>query len=82
MLGIFLVFLGAKDAKFAKFHAKQALNIFIAELFCLTLGNVLCGLGSLAALILYVIGWIQFFSAATGKAKETPILRSMGCFDA
>lgn len=80
VFGVALVYLGAKENKFAMFHARQTLNITVATVFCCTLGAIPCGIGFLAAAVLYVITWIQFFSSGSGKAKETAILRGMGCF--
>lgn len=80
LFGVLITYIACKDNGFAKFHARQSLNIYVATLLCCTLGLIPCCLGLVAALVLGVICWIQFFSSACGHAKETAILRSMGCF--
>lgn len=79
-IGVLIAYIGYKDNGFAMFHAKQCMNVQIAVLFCCSLGMIPCGIGIIGALILAVIMFVQFFSAACGHAKETAILRGMGCF--
>ena len=75
---------GAKESKFARFHANQGLVLAIAEIICwVALGilgglpligwifRLLDGLFSLVCLIFAVIG---ITNAANGKAKELPLV--------
>lgn len=82
-LGIlFLVpLLAKKDNKFALYHTKQGLILFIAEIvvaivagilgFIPVLGIIIMWLLWLAILVLFIIGIIN---AATGKYKALPVI--------
>ena len=75
---------GAKESKFARFHANQGLVLAIAEIICwVVLGilsslpfigwifGILDGLFSLVCLLFAVLGIVN---AANGKAKELPLV--------
>ncbi|MBQ7060276.1 MAG: hypothetical protein IJM85_00685 [Clostridia bacterium] len=83
---IIIPLLAAKDSKFARFHCNQGLVLAIAETLCWivvkifggipVIGWVLrvaVGLLDLAFLVLAVMGIVN---AASGKAKELPLLGS------
>ena len=85
-LGILILVpvLAAKDSKFARFHTNQGLVLFIAGLILGAITGVLCAIPivgcvaapvalvvSIGALVLQIMGIIN---AATGKAKELPII--------
>ena len=67
---------GAKDSKFAKFHANQGLVLFLLELACVCLKGVkvigwIFGLVLIVLAILAVVGIVY---ACQGKAKELPVV--------
>jgi uncharacterized membrane protein len=83
---IIIPLLAAKDSKFARFHCNQGLVLAIAETLCWivvkifggipVIGWVLrvaVGLLDLAFLVLAVMGIVN---AASGKARELPLLGS------
>lgn len=76
--------IGAKESKFARFHANQGLVLAIVEIICWVVLGVLTnipligwifrlvdGLFSLVCLLFSVLGIVN---AANGKAKELPIV--------
>ena len=78
-LGIlFLVpLLAAKESRYAQFHANQGIVLFIFAIACGVvnviplLGQIVSGIGYLAVLIFTILGIVN---AATGKAKELPLI--------
>ena len=75
---LFLVpLLAAKDSKFARFHANQGLVLFLAGIasgvvaVIPILGWILSVVCSIVLTVLMILGIIN---AATGKAKELPII--------
>jgi len=82
-LGIlFLVpLLAKKDNKFALYHAKQGLVLFIAEIIIWVVAVVLAFIpiiGWIIALVLWILLLVMFImgivNAATGKYKALPII--------
>ena len=81
---ILIPFLAAKDSKFAHYHVKQGLVLFIAALilgivdsllggiFLLgTIIHIVCVILGLAILALAILG---IYYAVTGKAKDLPLI--------
>ncbi len=75
---LFLVpLLAAKDSKYARFHTNQGLVLFLAEIVSSVvglvplIGGILSGICSIFLLVVAIIGIVN---AATGKAKELPII--------
>jgi len=70
----------AKDSKFARYHANQGLVLAI----CATLGFILLGFLpniwiirlaiSIFEIVVWVVDVIGLYNAATGKAKELPVI--------
>ena len=73
----FVPLLAAKESKFAQFHANQGVVLFIAGIICGAvnvvpiLGQIVSVIGGIIVAVLSIIGLIN---AATGKAKELPII--------
>lgn len=69
--------LAAKDSKFAQYHAKQGLVVFIAEIILVVInvipvvGWIVSFIGFIIVLILSIMGIVN---ALNGKEKELPIL--------
>ena len=75
--------LAAKNSKYARFHANQGLVLFIAEVIYnivsaiirailpLAVVNIILWVISVLFLVLSIIGIVN---AATGKAKELPVI--------
>lgn len=75
--------LAAKNSKYARFHANQGLVLFIAEIIYnfvsviirailpLAVVNIILWVISVLFLVLSIIGIVN---AATGKAKELPVI--------
>ena len=67
----------AKESKFARFHANQGLVLWLATIILNAIGiipiigTIISLIGSIAAFVLFILGIIN---AATGKAKELPII--------
>ena len=67
----------AKESKFARFHANQGLVLWLAEIASSVvgivpfIGGILSGICSIFLLVVAIIGIVN---AATGKAKELPII--------
>lgn len=89
---LFLVpLLAAKDSKFAKFHTNQGLVLFIISfawaiisgmlsavfLFVPLFNVVVAIIGWLVSLVLVAFMIIGIVNAATGKAKELPLIGSI-----
>jgi len=75
---LFLVpLLAKKDNKFCKFHAKQGIVLFITYVIFVIInvipliGQIICGLGYLACLILAIMG---IFQSLGGKYWKMPVL--------
>ncbi|MBQ8868487.1 MAG: zinc-ribbon domain-containing protein [Oscillospiraceae bacterium] len=69
--------LAAKDSKYARFHTNQGLVLFLAEIVSSVvglvplIGGILSGICSIFLLVVAIIGIVN---AATGKAKELPLI--------
>lgn len=75
---LFLVpLLAAKESKFAQFHANQGIVLFIAGIICGAV-NIIPILGQIvsiiAGVVLAVFAIMGIVNAATGKAKELPLI--------
>ena len=79
IIGFLLVLLLKKDNKFAMYHAKQSLVLFIASVIINVVGGVIpllgwfiiLPLGGLFILVLWIIGMVN---ALTGKEKPLPLI--------
>ena len=79
IIGFLLVLLLKKDNKFAMYHAKQSLVLFIASVIINVVGGVIpllgwfiiLPLGGVFLLVLWIIGIIN---ALTGKEKPLPLI--------
>ncbi len=81
VLGVIIALLASSESKFARFHVRQALKIQVCEVLsaflCIIpiLGWIAFGI---IEVILFVVTIISFFNAAGGKAKDAPIVGSLG----
>ena len=74
--------LAAKDSKFARFHSNQGLVLLIAEGICSVLSAILSLIPFwlirltiyLVQIALFVLAIIGIVNAASGKAKELPLI--------
>ena len=74
--------LAAKDSKFARFHSNQGLVLLIAEVICSVLSGILSLIPFwlirlpiyLVQIALFVLAIIGIVNAASGKAKELPLI--------
>jgi len=80
IIGFIIVLLAQKENKFAMYHAKQSLGLFIAAIVLSVaamvpfIGWFLIGpIGMLVIIVLWVIGMIN---ALTGKATALPLIGS------
>jgi uncharacterized membrane protein len=69
----------AKNSPFAKFHANQQLNLFLAGIAVNIVGTIIPFIGwfiilPLGALALLVIAIIGIMNAAKGEMKELPVI--------
>ena len=79
---LFLVpLLAAKESKYAKFHTNQGLVLWIAGLIAGVVSSILAVipvvgaiLGALISLVMFALMIIGIINAATGKAKELPVI--------
>lgn len=74
---IIVSYLVAKDDPFVKFHIKQALVLFIAEVAVWFLGMfmwMLWMLYSLVNLVVFVLAIIGIVNAAQGNEKKLPLV--------
>lgn len=91
MVGIVIALLAAPGSKYAAFHSRQALKLsitntlltFVMVLLSWTLvvpplGIICIAIPSVCSAILWVVRIICFFQVCSGKAKEAPIIRSLG----
>ncbi len=69
----------AKESKFARFHANQGLVLFIVSVILGALANIpLIGWAfSVLNIVTFVFCVLGIVNAATGKAKELPIIGSI-----
>ena len=76
---------GAKDSKFARFHANQGLILFIIMLVLWVLGQICLAISlkfyaimsvlfMICYLVLAVLAIMGIINAARGKAKELPLV--------
>ena len=84
MVGIVIALLAAPNSKYAAFHSRQALKLSITNTL-LTFVMVLLSwtiivpiAGAVCIVILGVVRIICFFQVCSGKAKDAPIIRSLG----
>lgn len=81
VIGVIIALLASNESKFARFHVRQALKIQVCEVLsaflCIIpiLGWIAFGI---IEVILFVVTIISFFNAAGGKAKDAPIVGSLG----
>jgi uncharacterized membrane protein len=77
LIGFIIVIAAKKDNKFAMFHAKQSLVLFIGYvvvwiLFIIpVLGWIIGGLLSIALFVLWIMGIVN---AASGAEKNLPVI--------
>ena len=79
---LFLVpLLAAKESKYAQFHTNQGLGLWIAGLIAGVVSSILAVipvvgaiLGALISLVMFALMIIGIVNAATGKAKELPVI--------
>ena len=68
----------AKESKFARFHANQGLVLFIASvaywIMLEIIKSIIVSISTGLLLITTVLGIMGIVNAATGKAKELPII--------
>ena len=78
IIGFWVVLLTKKDNKFAMYHAKQSLILFIAYIICYIVFMIpVVGwffLGPIISIILLVLWIIGMVNALNGKEKELPLL--------
>lgn len=83
-IGLLIAALLSKSSKYVTFHLKQALKILVVEAILIILAAILFITiivpiaAGICFIILFVLKIIQFFSICSGKAKEVPIIRSLG----
>lgn len=84
MVGIIIALLAAPNSKYAAFHSRQALKLEIVDVLLVLISAVLAFTvvvpiaGGVCLLILLVVRIICFFNVCSGKAKEAPIISSLG----
>ena len=83
-IGIIIALLGSNRSAYAAFHVRQALKFTVLNILLAIIGSVLlitfivpiaC---AICMVILWVVKIICFFYVCGGKAKEPPIVRSLG----
>lgn len=83
VLGLAIIFLGAKESPYAMFHAKQALKLLVSEVLVTIIMMVLCWTcivpiaGIIVLLIIFVLYIIAIVQVMMGKAKEPWMIRSL-----
>ena len=83
VLGLAIIYLGAKESPFAMFHAKQALKLLVTETIVSILTVALCWtcivpvVGIVLLLILTVLEVIAIVQVMMGRAKEPWLVRSL-----
>lgn len=84
MVGIVIALLAAPGSKYAAFHSRQALklsitNTLLAFVMVLLSWTIIVPIaGAVCIVILGVVRIICFFQVCSGKAKDAPIIRSLG----
>lgn len=83
LLGVLFVYLGAKDSKYAMFHAKNAVAIsvvmglvFLATAL-LSWTCIVPVAGAIFEIVILIVNIICIFDVFKGKAKEPAIIRGM-----
>lgn len=82
-IGIIIVFLGAKESKYAMWHAKNALTLEVVAAFVALATAVLSWTcivpvaGAVCIIIIAVLEIICIFNVFAGKAKEPAIIRGL-----
>ncbi len=77
---LFLIpLLAAKESPYAKFHTNQGLVLFIIGVCVSVVGSIIPFIGwflilPLGSLVVGVLGILGIINAATGKAKELPVI--------
>ncbi len=71
----------AKESPFARFHANQGLVLFVASIVCYIVAAVLTSIsswlgliGTILYIVIVVLAIIGIINAATGKAKQLPLI--------
>ena len=71
----------AKESPFARFHANQGLVLFVASIVCCIVAAVLSSIsswlgliGTILYIVIVVLAIIGIINAATGKAKQLPLI--------
>ena len=83
-IGCIMALLGAQKSEYAMFHVRQALKLSVTEnlltiLSILLVWTVIVPIaGSICMVIIFVVRIILFFHVANGKAKDAPIIGSLG----
>lgn len=81
IVGVVVALLAAQKSPYAMFHARQSLKITMCEMLCAIM-LIVPFLGWIAAPIcwgiLFVVRVILFFQICKGKAKDAPIVGSLG----
>ncbi|MBE6598408.1 MAG: hypothetical protein E7638_03075 [Ruminococcaceae bacterium] len=81
-VGIIITLLAAGSSAYAAFHVRQALKIQVCVTLTTIVGAIIPFVGWIAAgvcaIIALVVNIICFFNVCSGKAKEPPIVSSLG----
>jgi len=83
-VGVIIALLAAPQSPYASFHVRQALKFTMVEVLLLIVSAVLVWtfiVPIAAAICVGVLGVIEiicFFQVCQGKAKDAPIIRSLG----
>ncbi len=83
-VGVIIALLAAPQSPYASFHVRQALKFTMVEILLLIVSAVLVWtfiVPIAAAICVGVLGVIEiicFFQVCQGKAKDAPIIRSLG----
>lgn len=81
-IGVIIALLASNTSPYAAFHVRQALKFTVLKILIGIISLLLCWTiivpiaGGIAAIVLFVVKIICFFSICQGKAKEPPIIRS------
>ena len=81
VVGIIITMLAAQKSPYAMFHARQSLKISVCIAllaFCMIVPILGWFVAAVGVIVLLVVSIIQFFSVCSGKAKEAPIIKSVG----
>ena len=79
---LFLIpMLAAKESKYAKFHTNQGLTLWLANLIVSVVSSIIALIPIIGAIVAGLISLVMFalmilgiVNAATGKAKELPVI--------